>query len=113
MFFIPKRANETSIEHYCGMKYGCVPVASRSGIYNDTIADIFDDITYGCGFKTKTSLITNDDANEIYLHAVTKALNLYSKNPASWNLLIKNAMNYNSGWTFEIIEKYNRIYNNL
>ena len=113
MFFIPKRANETGIEHYCGMKYGCVPVASRSGIYNDTIADIFDDITYGCGFKTKTSLITNDDANEIYLHAVTKALNLYSKNPASWNLLIKNAMNYNSGWTFEIIEKYNRIYNNL
>lgn len=113
MFLIPKRTNETGSEHYCGMKYGCIPVASRSGIYNDTIADIFDDITNGCGFKTSMPLITDEDANEIFFHAVTKALNLYSKNPASWNLLIKNAMNYNSGWTFDIIERYNKIYNNL
>ena len=104
------RINVTDNYHFLGMKYGCIPVASRSGIYNDTIADIFDDITYGCGFKTKIPLNTEDDSNEIFLSAVMKALNLYTNNPSSWNLLIKNAMNYNSGWTFEIIEKYNKIY---
>lgn len=113
MVFLPQRSNVVTKEHYTAMKYGCIPIASRSGIYNDTIADIFDDITYGCGFKTKTSLFTNDDVNEIYLTTVIKALNLYTKNPASWNLLIKNAMIYDSGWTFRIIEKYNQIYERL
>ncbi len=113
MTFLPQRENVTTTEHYMAMKYGCVPIAARSGIYNDTIADIFDDITYGCGFKTKTTLYTNDNVNEIFLAAVIKALNLYTKNPASWNLLIKNAMNYDSGWNFKIIEKYNEIYENL
>ena len=31
----------------------------------------------------------------------------------SWNLLIKNAMNYDARWSFEIIEKYNEIYEML
>lgn len=113
MTFLPQRMNVTTSDHYVAMKYGCIPIASRSGIYNDTIADIFDDITNGCGFKTKTSLFTNDDGNQIYLSTVLKALNLYTKNPASWNLLIKNAINYDSSWNFERIEKFNEIYENL
>lgn len=113
MILLPKRANVTSDVHYVAMKYGCITIASRSGIYNDTISDIFDDITYGCGFKTKTSLLVNEDATEIYLAALSKALNLYLKNPSSWNLLIKNAMQYDSRWSFEIIEKYNEIYESL
>ena len=110
MIFLPARNNPTSNEHYIAMKYGCIPITSRVGIYNDTISDIFDDITYGCGFKTKTTLDTEDDANEIYLKTVFKALNLYTQNPSSWNLLIKNAINYDSDWRFDTIEKYNNIY---
>lgn len=95
------------------MKYGCVPVALRNGIYNDTISDIFDDMTLGCGLKTKTSINTEEDISESFNAVVTKALNLYTNNPASWKLLIKNAMNYNAGWTFDKIEKFNRIYSAL
>ena len=113
MALFPDRVNVVSIEHFISMQYGCVPVVSRCGIYNDTISDIFDDITYGCGFKTKTALMGEEDANELYYETVSKALNLYSKNPASWNLLIKNSMNYNSGWRFDIIEKYNSIYERI
>ena len=113
MILLPKRANIVTPEHYIAMKYGCVPIAARSGIFNDTIADIFDDITFGCGFKTKTPLLIEDDANEIYRAVILKALNLFTKNPASWNLLIKNAMSYDSSWNFGIIEKYNEIYENL
>ena len=114
MTFFPARKNITNSEHYIALKYGCIPIASRVGIYNDTISDIFDDMTNGCGFKTKPSDSTEEeDIFTNFYSTVIKALNLYTNNPASWNLLIKNAMNYNPDWTFEIIERYQRIYNKL
>ena len=70
-------------------------------------------MTLGCGLKTKTSINTEEDISESFNAVVTKALNLYTNNPASWKLLIKNAMNYNAGWTFDKIEKFNRIYSAL
>lgn len=113
MILIPRRANMSNVEHFLAMHYGCVPIVSRSGILNDTVIDIFDDITYGCGFKTKTTLLTDEDTNELFLSPVTKALNLYQNNPSSWNLLIKNCLNYNSNWKFKILEKYQKIYDEL
>ena len=95
------------------MELGCIPVAARVGILNDTVADIFDDMVFGCGFKTKKSLLNDADAEEDYLEILNKALNLYTNNHSSWNLLIKNAMNYDARWSFEIIEKYNEIYEML
>ena len=113
MILIPRRANMITPEHYLAMHYGCVPIVARNGILNDTIADVFDDINLGCGFKTKTSLLIEEDANEIYLTPVMKALGIYQKNPASWNLLIKNCLNKNCNWTFKMLEKYNKIYDEL
>lgn len=107
---LPRRINSSDIEYLNGMKLGCIPVASRVGILNDTVADIFEDMVFGCGFKTKKSLLNDADAEEDYLAILNKALNLYTNNPASWNLLIKNAMNYDAYWNFETIEKYNEIY---
>ena len=109
----PTRTNVSNKEHYVARRYGCIPVVSRAGILNDTIADIFDDMILGCGFKTKSPLLLEPKANEIYLETLSKALNLYEHNNSSLNLLIKNAMNYNSSWNFEIIEKYNKIYDLL
>ena len=113
MVLIPRRANITTPDHFIAMNYGCVPVASRSGILNDTIPDIFDDIVGGCGFKTKFGLLSEEDTNELFLTPMMKALNLYQNNPNSWNLLIKNCMNKDFGWNFKILEKYNKIYGNL
>lgn len=113
MILIPRRANMTGHEHFIAMKYGCIPIVSRSGILNDTISDIFDDISGGCGFKTKSGLLTESDANELFISPVLKALNLYQNNPNSWNLLIKNCMIRDSNWNFEILEKYNEIYQTL
>ena len=113
MILLPKRTNSTGIEHFIAMNYGCVPIASRSGILNDTIPDIFDDIADGCGFKTKTSLLVDEDVNELFLTPVMKAINLYQNNPNSWNLLIKNCLNKDFNWNFEILEKYNQIYQEL
>lgn len=113
MILLPRRANMVSTEHFLAMHYGCVPIVSRSGILNDTIADVFDDINLGCGFKTKSSLLTNDDSNELFLTPVLKALNIYQNNHSGWNLLVKNCLNKPCGWSFEILEKYNKIYESL
>lgn len=113
IIFLPNRYNTKSSIHFLSMNNGCIPIASRCGIFNDTISDIFDDIAYGNGFKTKHSLLANENVYDTYFNLVIKALNLYTNNPASWNLITKNAINYNSDWTFEIIEKYNQIYNKL
>ena len=113
MILIPRRANMTSPEHYLAMHYGCVPIVAKTGILNDTISDIFDDINLGCGFKTKTSLLTNEDPNDLFITPVMKALNIYQNNPSSWNLLVKNCLNKPCGWSFEILEKYNNIYEEL
>ena len=113
MILIPRRTNMTSVEHFVAMNYGCIPIVSRSGILNDTISDIFDDIVNGCGLKTKIGLLTEEDANEIFLAPVLKALNIYQNNPNSWNLLIKNCLNKDSNWNFNTLEKYNRIYQEL
>ena len=107
---LPRRINSSDIEYLSGMKLGCIPIASRVGMLNDTVADIFEDMVLGCGFKTKKSLLNDADAEEDYLAILNKALNLYTNNPASWNLLIKNAMNYDAYWNFKTIEKYNEIY---
>ena len=113
MYLLPRRTNISTPEHFIAMRYGCVPIASRLGIMNDTIADIFEDISNGCGFKTKIPLMTEEDNNEIFMTPVLKALNLYQNNPSSWNLLIKNCMNYDSSWNFKILEKYGKIYDEL
>ena len=113
MILIPRRANISSPEHYLAMHYGCVPVVAKSGILNDTVADVFDDINLGCGFKTKISLLTNEDINEIFITPLLKALNIYQNNPSSWNLLVKNCLNKPCGWSFEMLEAYNSIYEEL
>ncbi len=113
MTLIPRRANLNTPEHFIAMHYGCVPVVSRSGILNDTISDIFDDMTNGCGLKTKQGLMTEDDNNILFLSAVMKALSIYQNNPSSWNLLVKNCLVKDFSWNFNIIEKYNRIYKEI
>ena len=111
---LPAGENPTGYEHYIAMKYGCVPVASGFGIYNDTIQDIFEDMTLGCGFKTQNNKNQEEEDNFNDFYSTTqKALKVYEENEGSWNLIIKNAMEYDSGWTFKIIERYNKIYNLL
>ena len=113
MILIPQRYNTTSIEHLIAMKYGCVPIVSKIGHLNDLIPDIFDDISGGCGLKTKLSLLTNEDANQLFLTPVLKAINLYQNNPNSWNLLIKNCLLKDFSWNFKILEKYDKVYQEL
>ena len=97
---------------YTALKYGCIPVVSNEGICGDTIVDIFDDINIGCGFKKGDSSETSESETE-FESTFLKALNFYtSQTSSAWNPIIKNAMNYDTNWDFESIEKYNEVYEN-
>ena len=113
MLLLPNRINYKTSIHYLGMNYGSVPIANKIGIFDDSIIDIFDDISKGCGFKTKTNFIKEDVANDLFFNTVIKSLQMYYNNPNSWNLLIKNCLNQDSSWDFETLEKYNQIYKKL
>ena len=113
MILLPARKNVGDTLHFEAMKYGCIPICNNSGIYSDTITDIFDNISTGCGFKTDINLNLSDDPNSVFLKTLFKALNFYVDNHSSYNILIENCMKYNSDWTFKIIEKYNNIYESL
>lgn len=110
---LPTRENPSSNLHFLALKYGCIPVVAKNGIYNDTIYDIFDDMILGCGLKTQDKLTNEEKSFTSFMKTTEKALNLYTNNPSSWNLLIKNAMNFDSSWNFEVIEKFNEIYEKL
>ena len=95
---------------YTALKYGCVPIVSNSGICSDIVTDILDDMTNGCGFKNNNG--TGDEIKDFEAIFI-RALDFYANNSSSWNVLIKNAMSYNSGWDFESIEKYNNLYDDV
>ena len=112
MIFLPQKENRVRTEHFEAINLGCVPVVNRkNGLFNDTVIDIFDNMLSGNGFKTEE--VQNFSDEEKFFNAALKALNLFSHNPSSWNKIIKNCLNTETGWNFEVIEKYNSIYNKI
>ena len=92
---------------------GCIPVTAETGICGDILIDIFDDLNKGCGFKHGDTTITEDNFEKYYESVLLKAIQFNMQNPSGWNILIKNAMNFDSSWNFKLIEKYNEIYDKI
>lgn len=113
IFMYPARFCNKSLKHLLGLHYGCIPVVSNSGILNDTVIDIFDNIAEGNGFKTKQSLLYEDENTNIYINYLEKALDLYNNNPSSWNIIIKNGFSINDYDNFSKYEQYNQIYQDI
>ena len=95
---------------FSALKYGCIPVVTQEGIFKEVVSEIFDDMTKGCGFIKPDA---NNSTDNIYSDVLLKAINFYNRNSSNWNSLIKNAINYDSSWDFEIIRQYNDIYEEL
>ena len=110
---LPYRKNSSEDTYLKAIKFGCVPIVTSVGSLNDNIVDIFDDMTTGCGFKTEKNIRTKEEFEQDFLKTTLKAINFYSQNPSSFNVLIKNCLEYDTSWNFKIIEKYNDIYEEL
>ena len=96
---------------YTALQYGCIPVTENSGICSDIVIDIFDDMISGFGFKTSDNSSVQD--LDKFTNALFKGMSFRLQNFTSWNLLIKNAISYDSSWNFELIEKYNNLYDKI
>ena len=110
MFLIPSRENLKSPIHLLGMHYGAVPIVGKIGILNDTVINILDNPSDGNGFKTNCALLREPSETKEFYNILSKAIEIYQNNPASWKLIIKNCMNSNKNWNFYKLEKYNKIY---
>ena len=95
---------------YASLKYGCIPVVGDNAFSEALVHDIFEDLNDGCIFKTDEN---PDGAEDGYETLFLKALDFYANNSGSWNLVLKNAMSYDSGWNFKAIEEYNNVYEEL
>ena len=113
IYLYPARICDKSVKHLTGIHYGCVPIVSNAGLLNDAVIDIFDDISDGNGFKVKQSLLYEDENTNLYINTLEKALDLYNNNPSSWNIIVKNCINTNTGWDFSKLEHINQIYENI
>lgn len=113
LFLYPARICTGDIKHLLSLKYGCVPVVAKTGILNDGVVDIYDDIVNGNGFKTRQSLLKEDENTNVYINCLEKALELYNRNSAGWNIITKNCITADTGWSFEKLERYNKIYQKI
>jgi glycogen synthase len=101
---------------YTSLRNGCVPVVLQSGTCGDIVADIYDDMNIGCGFKGTLKQFDGDEQlsdSDLYTNTLLKALSFHLLNPSGWNRLVNNALEFDNSWNFELIEKYNNIYNNI
>ena len=95
---------------YNALRFGCIPILSQNSYINSGISDIFDDLINGCVFRAKSDSVENGSE---YEYVFLKALDFYTNNNTCWNPIIKNALNYDSSYDFETLEKYNNIYEEL
>ncbi len=113
IYLHPARICDKSIKHLLGIHYGCVPVVSNSGILNDTVTDIFDNIVDGNGFKLKDCLLYEDENTNVYINYLEKALELFNNNRSCWHKIMGNALSYQTDWNFPKLEHYYKIYRNI
>ena len=95
---------------YMALNYGCIPVVENRGVCGNIVTDIFDDMTLGIGFK-KAGI--SEQTNDEFEQAILKAIEFYTKTSSSWNSIVKNAINNNYSWNFDLLQQYNDIYENL
>ncbi len=93
---------------YTALQYGCIPITTNSGICGDIVVDIFDNIKTGFGFKNSNNVINNEQ--DTFTNTLLKGLNFYVQNFSSWKILIENAIKFDTSWNNELLEEYNKIY---
>jgi starch synthase len=102
MFLMPSKYEPCGLNQIYSLKYGTVPIVRATGGLDDTI-DPWDARTgRGTGFKF------SDYTGEALLATIKQALLAY-RDPASWQILMKNGMSRDFSWGASARE-YGKIY---
>jgi len=95
MFLMPSRFEPCGLNQLYSLKYGTVPIVSRTGGLVDTIAD-YTDATAANGAATGFSFEAGDA--KAMLDSIARALKLYREAPDAWRKLQLRGMGQDWSW---------------
>jgi len=105
MLLIPSLYEPCGLTQMYALRYGTIPVVRATGGLDDTIAPFASVTKEGNGFKFSAY------APEALMGAVNEAVRLY-KEPATWRVLMKNAMKEDFSWD-RSARRYVELYHGL
>lgn len=106
-FLIPSRYEPCGQQQMQAMRYGTVPIVRATGGLADSVMNVSDDCSEGCGFTY------NDYDSTQMLKAVWRAISAY-KDKKSFKKIVLRAMKQDFSWrvtTDKYIEVYNQLMN--
>lgn len=106
IYLMPSKSEPCGLSQLIAMRYGAIPVVNRVGGLKDTVEPYNPEDRTGWGFTFETF-----NAYDM-LDAIKRSLDVYNYNKKDWNVLIKNAMNYNSKWKISA-QKYLEMYEEI
>lgn len=113
MITLPSRWEPCGLVQLQGMRMGAIPVVARTGGLDDTVSDpVFDKNRPATGFKTKTNFMEKSTIfapEEQLLIALKRACKTYH-DKSTWNNMVKNALEYDSGWDKSIKKYVEQVY---
>jgi len=104
IYLMPSLYEPCGLGQLYAMRYGAVPVVNPVGGLKDTVID--DPIHP----ETSSGFHMEEWSEEALSSTMQRAIGLYGTK--TWELYIKNAMNYNSSWNRSVLE-YGRFYEKL
>jgi starch synthase len=104
----PSRFEPCGLTQLCAMRYGAVPVVSRTGGLSDTIIDAN---TAGIARSAATGVQFAPATQDMLEDAIRRTCDLY-RDPASWRRVQLNAMASDSSWRVSAAE-YARLFRKL
>lgn len=105
MFLMPSRFEPCGLGQLISLRYGTIPVVRSTGGLAETIIDYNADNEKGNGFSF------NHFSSEDMLHAIDRAVKVYTEQPEEWDKLIVRAMETDFSWN-KSAQKYEELYIN-
>ena len=105
-FLMPSQFEPCGLSQMIAMRYGALPIVRETGGLKDTVEPYNMYEGTGTGFSFK-------DYNAFdMLHVIRLAADVYYKKPASWNSMVKRAMDKDFSWKVSA-GKYEELYDSL
>jgi starch synthase len=106
MFLMPSQSEPCGLSQMIAMRYGTVPVVRETGGLKDTVEPYNPATNEGLGFT-----FANYDKYDL-LHAIRRAVELYTTDKKRWTALMKRGMERDFSWT-ESAKAYKKLYREI
>lgn len=105
IYLMPSEKEPCGLSQLIAMRYGSIPIVRNVGGLNDTVKE-YEKGGSGNGFTIK------EHSGEALLSALSRVISIYKNDRKTWDLVIKNAMEYDSSWEASA-KKYHNLYNEV